>query len=199
MPVEIDVDLSVYPLEATMGAAYVFLDRCYVFVDKLPDGRVRVSLTGKPGCSAEELAAVAGEFRNELLSQALRFQVGLRHEKVRELLLVRALFGAAPQLEHADGDADEDAAEDADEDGAIEDNEAAMWKALEELPDGDEAFLDDPYGIAVSWEEKFGRKAGSPAAPGAQAPAAPDDAKTDGAAPAGDAGAAEEKGSDVPR
>ena len=86
----------------------------------------------------------------------MRYQVGLRHEKVRELLLARALFGAAPHLEHGEdeGAGDEEAA----------DSEAAMWKALEELPDGDEAFLDDPYGIAVSWEEKFGRKAGSPAA-----------------------------------
>ena len=65
-----------------------------------------------------------------------------------------------------------------------------MWKALEELPDGDEAFLDDPYGIAVSWEERFGRKAGSPAAPAA--PKAEE-------APAAVTDPAEGKGSDVPR
>jgi His-Xaa-Ser system protein HxsD len=183
VPVEIDVDLGLYPLEATMGAAYVFLDRCYVFLDKLPDGKVRVSLTGKPECTADELAAVTGEFRNELLSQALRHQVGLRHEKVRELLIARALFGAAPQLEHGDDESDGDH-----EHGTTD---ADMWKALEELPDGDEGFLDDPLGIAVSWEERFGRKAGSPAAP-----AAPE---ADGATAAVDAGSAEGKGSDVPR
>jgi His-Xaa-Ser system protein HxsD len=189
VPVEIDVDLSVYPLEPTMGAAYVFLDRCYVFLDKLPDGKVRVALTGKPGCTEDALAVVAGEFRNELLSQALRHQVGLRHEKLRELLLARALFGAAPQLEHGDDD-DEDAADDSEE---------AMWKALEELPDGDEAFLDDPLGIAVSWEERFGHKAGSPAVPVAPAAVAPAGAPAEDASPPTDAGPVEGKGSDVPR
>jgi His-Xaa-Ser system protein HxsD len=154
VPVDIDLDLSVYPLEAVMGGAYVFIDQCYVFLDKLPDGKVRVSLTAKPGCDGEKLAGIAGDFRNELLSQALRHQVGLRHEKVRELLLARALFGAAPQLEHADDEAPDS--------GATGTTDADLWKALEELPGGDETFLDDPLGIAVSWEERFGRKAGSP-------------------------------------
>ena len=149
MTVDVVVDPGVYPIESVMASAYVFVDRCYVLLDKLPDGRIKVALTAKAGTSDAQLAAVSGEFQNELLAQALRREVGRRHEHVREAIIARALFGAAPLV-----------------DGA-----PAEPPGLDPrfLPAEDDDYLEDPLGIAVPWEEKYGQAAAADTAP----PAAP--------------------------
>jgi His-Xaa-Ser system protein HxsD len=151
MTVDVVVDPGVYPIEAVMASAYVFVDRCYVLLDKLPDGRIKVALTAKAGTSDAQLAAVSGEFQNELLAQALRREVASRHEHVREAIIARALFGAAPLV-----------------DGA-----PAEPPGLDPrfLPAEDDDYLEDPLGIAVPWEEKYGQApAAEVAAPAAPAP-----------------------------
>ncbi len=137
MNVELQVDTGLYPVESILGTAYVFIDRCYVFLDRLPDGKVRVSLTAKPG-TASPLGDVAGDFQNELLAQALRLRIAARHEKVREAIVARALFGAAPELPRAAPD------------------DAQLGIEPQHLPSEGDDFLDDPLGIAVPWEEKYG-------------------------------------------
>jgi His-Xaa-Ser system protein HxsD len=138
------VDLDIYPLEVVMAAGYSFIDRFYVLMDKEGQGRVRVSLSAKPSQSGALAAAVADEFSNELLSQALRHEIGKKHEKVREILLARALFGAAPKMA-----------------------ETSWAEQAADAPSGtadgstDDDYLDDPLGIAVPWEEKFGKGTGT--------------------------------------
>jgi His-Xaa-Ser system protein HxsD len=135
-----------------MGAAYVFTDRCYVLLDRSGDGKVKVSLAAKPGTSAEAFAAVTGEFENELLAQSLRRQLAERHEKVRELIVARALFGAAPHLEEQAAPAPDD---------------AQLGVDPRYVPASGDDFLEDPLGIAVPWEERYPQAAGeTPAVPG---------------------------------
>lgn len=148
--VDVVVDLGLYPVDAVMAAAYVFVERCFVFLDKLEGGRVKISLTAKPGTSAEALREVEGAFQNELLAQALRRHVAARHERVRETLVARALFGAAPALPEAPA-------------------EPALDPRF--LPASDDDYLEDPLGIAVPWEEKYGAAAAPEAPP--PAPAGP--------------------------
>jgi His-Xaa-Ser system protein HxsD len=129
--VALRIDPTLYPLGAIYGAAYVFIDRCYVLLDKADDGRVRVTLSwkkGEPGAGA--LSAMAGEFANELLSCAWRAQIAEGSRAVIEAVTARALSGAmgAPSLDD-----------------------------LESFEFGDAA-LEDPLGIAMSWEEKYGKK-----------------------------------------
>src|SRR5688572_24599316 len=45
--VTVTVDASVYPLEALYGAAYIFIDRCYVLLDRPKGGSFSVTLTPK--------------------------------------------------------------------------------------------------------------------------------------------------------
>ena len=45
--VSLRIDETLYPLEAIYAAAYVFIDRCYVFLDKPAEHRVRVTLSSK--------------------------------------------------------------------------------------------------------------------------------------------------------
>ncbi|HEY6461835.1 MAG TPA: hypothetical protein VIY73_16835, partial [Polyangiaceae bacterium] len=42
--VSLRVDAVTYPIDALYGAAYVFIDRCYVLLDK-PDASWRVTLS----------------------------------------------------------------------------------------------------------------------------------------------------------
>ena len=47
LAVSLTVDESLYPLDAVYGAAFAFLDRCYVVLDRPEPARLRVTLTGR--------------------------------------------------------------------------------------------------------------------------------------------------------
>lgn len=90
--VSFDVSEDIYALDTIQGAAYLFLDRCYVFLDRPADRRVTVVLKTKGDADAAALDALAGEFANELLNQALRKAVGASNAKIREFILAKAFF-----------------------------------------------------------------------------------------------------------
>ncbi|MFO0570923.1 MAG: His-Xaa-Ser system protein HxsD [Polyangiaceae bacterium] len=88
-----DIDEDLYAPDAIYGAAYLFIDRCYVFLARPADRKVRVRLRSKGAASAEELEALAGEFANELLNSQLRFRIGRATAPIREHYMARAFFG----------------------------------------------------------------------------------------------------------
>jgi His-Xaa-Ser system protein HxsD len=136
---DLTVNGRIYPLEAVMAAAYTFLDRAYVLLDK-DKNDVRVRLWPKEGRAA---AATEGDFYNELLNEALRLKIAKQNQQVREMVINRALFAATNTN--------------------VE--EEVLDRALDSLDNLDDLnldldsdnldFLDDPLGIAVPWEEKF--------------------------------------------
>jgi His-Xaa-Ser system protein HxsD len=171
--IELTVDVGLYPVDAVMGTAYVFIDRCYVFLDKTPQGSIRVSLSSKAGGSDEELRVIAGEFQNELLGQALRYRVAARHEKVRETIVARALFGAAPRISDSSMGP---------EGSQPTPSDAQLGLDAQFVPAEDDDYLEDPLGIAVPWEEKFpnAQKSGvgdAPVSVGAEGKKAPEPAR----------------------
>ncbi len=91
-----NIGLSTYPMDAVYGACYVFLDRCYVYLDKNGKDKLTVSLKGKTELGEEDLKALSGEFHNELLNQALRKKISQSNKRVREYIVSRALFSAEP-------------------------------------------------------------------------------------------------------
>ncbi len=130
--VAITLDAELYPLQAVYGAAYIFIDRCYVFVDRPQPGRYRVTLAAKQDVAEPEaLRAVVGEFANELLACAWRHQITQDNRVAIETVTVQAIAGAMGE------------------------------PSLDDLADFDftDEALDDPLGIAQSWEEKHGRPA----------------------------------------
>jgi His-Xaa-Ser system protein HxsD len=136
--ISLRVDSNLYPLEAVYAAAYVFIDRCYVFLDRSGADRVRVTLSPKSGKLEGDAARdVVGEFANELLSCAWRAQIARDNRATIEAVTAQALSGArgAPTLDE-----------------------------LEAFDFSEEAF-DDPLGIAMSWEEKYAKKKKEGAAP----------------------------------
>ena len=94
---KLTVNQKIYPLEVIYAAAYVYLDKCYVFLERGGKDSVKVRLRSKPECSEDQLDAIVGGFENELLSQAFRRKVALRTGKVREAIVHRALFSALPE------------------------------------------------------------------------------------------------------
>ena len=132
--VSVLVDEEVYALDAVYGAAYAFIDRCYVLIDRHEAGRLRITLTPKQGGADEAtLRQVVGEFANELLACAWRHRLAVANRHVIEATTAQAVAGAMgpPSLED-----------------------------LADFDFGEEPF-DDPLGIAIPWEEKYGKKKGS--------------------------------------
>ena len=57
----VELDETLYPKDAIYGAAYVFIDRCYVHLDRAGDGRIKVTLRGKKPGLDDLLAIDIGE------------------------------------------------------------------------------------------------------------------------------------------
>ena len=150
------VHRTLYPEDVLFGTAFTFLDRCFVHLDMADADHVRVELTARPGGSAADLA---GAFKNELVTQAVRLRLARETEQIRTLIVGRAIGEAIPE---EPGDQDEFSPELPPE----------VAKILAEEEDSLD-FLDDPLGIAVPWEEKYGKDGKVPAAP----EAAPDAVK----------------------
>ncbi|MFI5360693.1 MAG: His-Xaa-Ser system protein HxsD [Elusimicrobiota bacterium] len=175
----IKVDLAVYPLEAVQAAAYSMTPHLSVRIQRSGRGFVAVVLKPKAG---GDLEAFADEFHNELLHESLRLQVSKANQKIREYIVTKALVSAqvpsvAPPAAPASRSGEDSLRErpaqqasavpppiDAELDKEIE-------KLLAEIEKGDGA--DDPLGVAVPWEEKYGGKAGGDAAPSKGTKAAP--------------------------
>jgi His-Xaa-Ser system protein HxsD len=133
----LSLDLQIYPRDVLYAAAYVFLDRAYVLLDR-QDSRFIVHLRTKQKVDEATLRAMAGEFENELLAQALRLRVAKANQRIIEDITALAINGATGGAESSDrGSADELFLIDVDD-------------------PGDDGFLDDPLGIATPWEKKKG-------------------------------------------
>lgn len=124
----ISLNPKIYPLEAVYGACYVFIDRAYLFLDGNPEKEIRVFIKGKEELNSKELEKLAGEFKNELLNYTLRLTIAKNTKKIRETIVEKALFSALP-------------------------HEEIVAEEKEE-----KVFEEDPLGIAVPWEEKYGKK-----------------------------------------
>jgi His-Xaa-Ser system protein HxsD len=159
--VDLRVESDLYPLGAVYGAAYVFIDRCYVLLGRPDPEHISVRLAWKKGPPPEgALRDLAGEFMNELLSCAWRAKINEESRTMIEAVTAQALAGAmgAPSLDD-----------------------------LEKFDFSDDAF-EDPLGIAMSWEDKYGKKKGAQSngdagaeakKPDAPMSEAPDTAKTE--------------------
>jgi His-Xaa-Ser system protein HxsD len=125
-----DVDSAIYPLSAVYGACFTFIDRAYLFI-ATREGGYAVTLRPKAGeASADVLDTLVGQFANELLACAYREKLTEANRATLESITMQAIGGAMgpPSLDE-----------------------------LDDFDFSDEPF-EDPLGIAMSWEEKYGKK-----------------------------------------
>ena len=127
-----NVSLGIYPKEAIYATTRVFLERFYIFLDK-DNSVIKISLTPKKG-KMLNLKIYQNEFLNELLNNSLRFMISKRNQKIREIIVKEALFFSQPKEE--------------------------IEKILLSQKQRKEShrWQDDPLGIAIPWEEKYGIK-----------------------------------------
>ena len=130
--VDISVNPKLYPLEAVYSAAYVFMDRAYIVLDGDPEEKIIVRITPKPGASPENIGS---EFNNELLNYAEYLTRARETKNLRETLLQRAIITNDP--------------------GAVE---QAAGKEIDFEDSAEDDSFDDPEGIAIPWEEKYGKE-----------------------------------------
>lgn len=82
-----NVSKALFPPEVVLKAAYAFLETDYIHIDE-DDVYWIVEMSPKRGIESINRTA---EFENELLSQAVRFQVFKQTKSIREILLARAM------------------------------------------------------------------------------------------------------------
>lgn len=130
----VSVNPKIYPLDVVYSAAYVFLDRAYILLDGDPRKSITVELKPKEKYNLEKLGM---EFNNELLNYAQYKKQAELNKEIRQILLQRALLtNDASSLQKSDSNEEEDL-------------------SLDDLDDD----LEDPEGIAIPWEKKYGKKA----------------------------------------
>lgn len=119
------LDEDLYPRDAVYGAAYLFVDRCFIFLTRPKDASIEVRLKPKEETDNAALGKLAGEFANELLNQVIRTRVGEATAQIREYYMAKAFFGDS--------------------------NQTSIDALLAEL-DAEE-LAEDPLEISVPWEE----------------------------------------------
>ena len=109
--VRVVVDRTLYPLDSIYGAAYAFVDRCYVRLDAPDERSVQMELRGRESLGETALQALAGEFGNELLAHAWRHRIMEKNRSSIEAVTLQALAGATGGASPSDMD-DDDAFDD---------------------------------------------------------------------------------------
>ena len=127
------LNTKTYPLEAIYSAAYVFLDRAYIFLDGDPEREIIVSLKGKIKLNKMQLKKLSGEFCNELLNYLLRVEIGKRTQKIREYIVASALVSSLPIQ-----------------------SLTSPYVIPEEMVKED--WKKDPLGITIPWEKKYTKR-----------------------------------------
>lgn len=86
------VNPEIYPLRTLLGTAYTYIDRYYIFLDK-NDGQFVVTLKARD-TKKTDLGAIAGDFANELLNEALRERIAAENRVMQETIVTKALVSA---------------------------------------------------------------------------------------------------------
>lgn len=123
---------SLYPLDVIYTASYVYLDRAYIFLKGDPKKDIEIVLKPKESMDKEGLRGFAGEFCNQLINYGRQLHISRDSIEIKKRLL-QEIFAFATPFEDTD-----------------------QRQKDEETEDGQE--IDDPEGILIPWEEKYGKQ-----------------------------------------
>ena len=113
-------------MDVIYSAAYVFLDRAYLFLEGDPEKMITIRIRPKED---EDIEKLKGDFNNELINYANHKNLSKESKKLREMIVERALATNDPSV--------------------VED--AEFDKIMEDI---NEEF-DDPDDVAVPWEDDY--------------------------------------------
>jgi len=122
------LDSKIYPVEAILNCCYSFIDRAYIYLDKnKKSDRIDVFLKSKEKLNSKQWKALKGTFLNELLYSTLRYQISKNNKNIREYIIGRALYNTS------------------------------FSASLDQPKQKELDYLEDPLGIAIPWEKKYGK------------------------------------------
>lgn len=160
--VKIDLNPKLYNLETIYSAAYQSIEDAFVFFDGDPDIEITVNLSYKDNKKNNEknLSELAKKFMNNLVNYTF-YKINSKNKEILRALLLKKSFESI-NLEELDDEAEspesdsEEKAESAEE--KLSEEEESVFEEEENLEEEDFEF-DDPEGIAIPWEEKYGKEA----------------------------------------
>ncbi len=88
------LNAKIYPIEAIHAAAYVFVDRCFVYLSGDSEKEMIVFLKGKKRMDKKQLAFLQGEFLNEILNIMLREKIFKNNKTILEYIVGGAITAA---------------------------------------------------------------------------------------------------------
>jgi His-Xaa-Ser system protein HxsD len=133
--IEIKINTEIYPLEAVYSAAYVFLDKAYVFLKGDPKGEITAEIRPKQEIKNEiGMEEFGMEFNSQLLNYTTYKQYSDKNIEVKKMLMHEIFTNI--KGDNLPINAEEKVS-------------VANYKDIE---------IDDPDGILIPWEEKYGKK-----------------------------------------
>lgn len=140
----VKINSKFYSLDIIYSAAYVFLDKAYILIDGDIKKEIIVELKPK---AKRDLETLGNEFNNELLNYATYKVFSEKNKDIRTMIVQRAIITGDPKvLDNIESIMDDDSLDE------------ETKKLLKELEEEDDDELNDPEGIAIPWEEKYGKK-----------------------------------------
>lgn len=133
---------SVYPIDVVYSAAYTMLDKAYILFDGDQD-EVIVSIRSKEADSSDELVKSLGvEFADQLINYGVYKNQAEKNAGIRQAIIQRVLLTNGFNSE-----------------AGVSSNGGVRGISGDQV--GTTAFdenIDDPEGILIPWEEKYGGK-----------------------------------------
>ena len=93
---KITLNSEIYPLVVIQKTVSNYLENMYVKLEK-KDKNILVNLFLKD--NKENIKELVGNFYNELLAEALRYNIGVETKEIRELIVGRALYTTCIELD----------------------------------------------------------------------------------------------------
>lgn len=94
MKIKFKVDEKIYPIDTVIATSYRFLDKYYIFLDKVSKNIIEINIKSKKKIISDN---IKDDFLNELMSSRARMNSAKRNKKIREFIVGRALFSVADE------------------------------------------------------------------------------------------------------
>jgi len=142
----VKINSKIFPLSIVVSAAYDLMDKGYFVIDGNPESELTVEVRLQNSDTQASLLELAKEFNNQMINYAFYEIQSARTKDVRETITKAALFGQSDDTEKANVSCEEKSSCECD---------AMSEEEVDEIVDSFD--FDDPEGIAVPWDEKFGK------------------------------------------
>ncbi len=164
--IKIELNPKLYNLEAAYSAAYQMMENAFIYFEGDPDIKIIVNIGLKDDLKDENniLETKAKEYLNHLVNYS-HYKINSKNKEILRTLLLKKSFtsieldqydegAAVVQDKCCDGNQN-----DANFDNGLSKDENAVFDDDFNFDEDDKNFeFDDPEGIAIPWEEKYGDK-----------------------------------------